>query len=112
MNKPYSPVEPDGSPDNNSERVKTLMAPYRQQIDDLDDAIMDLFAKRFAVIEQVAYFKGEHNIPVTIPERVNQVTERIVAKAQAKGLPPELFRKIYGGVIEASCQLEHKKMGE
>ena len=112
MNTPYDSIEPDKTSDNNSERVKTLMAPYRQQIDDLDDAIMDLFAQRFAMIEQVADFKAKNNIPVTIPERIDEVIRRNAAKAESKGLSPELFRRIYGDVVQSSCQLEYDKMGQ
>ena len=111
MTEMYNPIEPDNTPDNNSDRVKNMMSPYRQRIDDLDDAIMELFVQRFGVIAEVADFKKKNNIPVTIPERVDEVINRNVQKASEKGLPADTIRQVYTQIVQASCDLENQKIG-
>ena len=106
MIKDFTPLESENSDDNNSVRVQELMAPYRERINELDDALLDILAQRLAVVEEVGHFKHEHQIPIVIPERVAQVADRAASKAQGKGLDPQFVRELYLRIVQAGIDLE------
>ena len=83
-----------------------ILKPYRKRIDDLDDQIIDLLAARVGVIREVGELKFHENIPSRLDDRVTQVRERNAERAAAKGLDPDLIRRVYTTLIDCSCQLE------
>lgn len=82
------------------------LKPYRVAIDALDDRIVDLLAARASIIEEVGYFKAEHDIDAVLQDRVDEVRERCAERAEGKGLDPDLVRDLYRKLIEYSCNLE------
>ena len=83
-----------------------ILKPYRARIDALDDRIVDLWAERAGIIDEVGHLKKREGIPPILQDRVDQVRERNAARAKAKGLDPEIVRRIYAMLIEWSCDLE------
>lgn len=83
-----------------------ILKPYRKRIDDLDDRIIDLLVERTGIIREVGLLKYNEDIPATLPDRVAEVRERAAARAEAKGLAPDLIRRLYTILIEYSCNLE------
>ncbi|MBS3652322.1 chorismate mutase [Pseudaminobacter sp. 19-2017] len=83
-----------------------ILEPYRARIDALDDRIVDLLVERTGIIREVGHIKHEHGIPAVLQDRVDAVRERAAARAQAKGLDPELVRELYARLIAFSCSLE------
>lgn len=83
-----------------------ILKPYRARIDSLDDQIVDLLIDRVTIIREVADLKFREGIPAVLPERVEEVRERAAARAAAKGLDPDLMRRIYTALIGYSCALE------
>ncbi|MGN0695128.1 MAG: chorismate mutase, partial [Oscillospiraceae bacterium] len=49
----------------------------RNQIDDIDEQILDLFVKRMDVCRKVADYKRENNLPIMQGGREEQVIKRI-----------------------------------
>lgn len=84
---------------------------FRRQIDQLDDEIIALLAKRFGVIHQVAELKAREALPARIPERIEEVVQRNVASAKARGLNPALIETLYRAIIEEACRVEEEKIG-
>tara|TARA_Y100001936_G_C16048387_1_gene656139 strand:- start:565 stop:849 length:285 start_codon:yes stop_codon:yes gene_type:complete len=84
---------------------KTLQD-FRKEIDALDKELVDLIAKRFEIIDQVAHYKDEHNIPAVIPERVDQVRDNAANYAQSLGLNGEMIAKIWQMMIDEACRVE------
>ncbi len=87
-----------------------VMKPFRARIDALDDEIVDLLAKRTAIIREVAAFKHVHGIPAVLQDRVDEVRERNAANAAARGVDEETVRQIYALLIDYSCRLEDTLM--
>lgn len=85
--------------------TKTL-SDYRTQIDALDKELVDLIAKRFAIIDQVAVFKHQHDIPAIIPERVDEVRNNAADYAVSKGLNRELISRFWQMMIDEACVRE------
>ncbi len=86
------------------------LAPLRQEIDALDGEIVALLAKRLAVVERVIAVKSEHDIPVILPERIEQVVERAAASGASMGADADFVRTVYRSIIDATCAYEEKAL--
>ena len=89
-----------------------ILKPYRARIDALDDKIVDLLVERAGIIAEVGHLKAREGIPATLQDRVDEVRERNAARAAAKGLDPDLVRRIYAMMIAWSCELEERIKAE
>ena len=72
--------------------------------------MMALLGERFAVVRNVAAFKGPRGIPSVIPERVIEVRERCAGKAAHVGLRADFIRRLYTLIIDEACRLEDELM--
>jgi len=89
---------------------RSELAVFRRQIDAIDDRMMALLGERFAVVRNVAAFKGPRGIPSIIPERVAEVRERCASKAADMGLRADFVRRLYTLIIDEACRLEDELM--
>ncbi len=79
---------------------------FRADIDRIDDRIVDLLAERFAICRQVADYKLRHDIPVVLPERIEQVKTRCADRAESQGVDRTLILALYTLIIEQTCETE------
>jgi 4-amino-4-deoxychorismate mutase len=87
--------------------IRALMAPFRAEIDALDERLVELLAERFAIIRRVAAFKSEQGIPAILDDRVQQVKDRVAARAAATPtFDPEIAIRLWTILIDESCALE------
>ena len=54
---------------------------FRKELDELDEQLMSILARRFAVCRQVAEYKAATSIPMMQPARVAEVKRRAAARA-------------------------------
>lgn len=95
------------------DRVKVeKLQPYRKRIDDLDDQIIDLLGQRLDIINEVAVLKSENNISPILQDRVDEVRDRCVKHAVAKGYDAKVIADIYSLIIEYSCKVEQDYQAE
>ncbi|HTK85182.1 MAG TPA: chorismate mutase [Patescibacteria group bacterium] len=85
-----------------------VLEPYRARIDALDEEIVELLAKRIAIIREVGALKFRENIPAVLDDRVEAVREHAASVADELGLDPDLVRKLYTILIDYSCNLEEE----
>ena len=74
------------------ESVHSSLIELRREIDELDRCILDLFAKRFAVTDEVGLFKKQHNLPAQDVDREAAQHARLAELAQARGLDAAFVR--------------------
>ncbi len=74
------------------------MARIRKNIDDLDNMIITLLAKRQDFVTAAGRLKKSDEA-VRDPKRVEQVIEKVRAKAIEKGLDPEIAESVYRTMI-------------
>ena len=84
------------------------LAPYRQQIDSLDQRIIELLQQRARVIQEVGNVKREAHLPVTVPSREQQVIEKAQELAKGGPLPVEAVGRIYQKLVEEMRNWEAK----
>ena len=69
----------------------------RKQIDEIDTAMCDLFAKRMKVVSEVAQYKKENNMPVYHPSRARAVLHNVSKRLgpEYEGYGRTLYRTIF-----------------
>jgi len=88
------------------------MADVRKQIDELDDALVELLAKRQRQIERAAAVKPQLGIPARAPERIDEVLARVLVASRREGLSTPLAMTLWNTLIEWSIHYEEQLMGE
>lgn len=81
---------------------------YRKEIDALDKELVELIARRYEIVKNVAVYKHRNNIPAVIPERVNQVRENAKDYGKRYGLPPQYLHDLWTRIIDEACALEQE----
>ena len=81
----------------------------RKNIDDLDSMIITLLAKRADFVSAAGRLK-KNNEGVRDPKRVEQVIERVRARAIEKGLDPEIAERTYRTIIACFIDKELQEL--
>ena len=87
-------------------------ASLRTEIDGIDDQIVDLLARRFAICREVAEYKLRHGIAVVLPERIEQVKSRCADRAEAEGIDRAFTLALYTLIIDQTCETERSVQSE
>ncbi|PPD43071.1 MAG: chorismate mutase [Methylocystis sp.] len=88
------------------------MSDVRRIIDELDDELVALLAKRQRQIERAAKVKPALGIPARVPDRVDEVLARVLGAARRDGLSVEVAMNLWTAIIEWSIQYEERLMGD
>ncbi|WP_424362544.1 chorismate mutase [Methylocystis parvus] len=88
------------------------MSDVRRVIDELDDELVALLARRQRQIERAAKVKPALGIPARVPDRVDEVLARVLGAARREGLSVEVAMNLWTAIIEWSIQYEERLMGE
>ncbi len=78
---------------------KELLARFRDSIDNLDAALINIVAERFRITKQVGEFKAEHNLPPADPGREKKQVERLRALAADANLDPDFAETLLNFII-------------
>ncbi len=76
----------------------------RHQIDELDNQLMDLLAKRMRVCREIGQYKKEHNMTVLQTNRYSEILEKRGAQGASCGLSAESVAKIFEEIHEESVR--------
>lgn len=76
----------------------------RSQIDDLDNQLMELLAKRLRVCREIGQYKKEHNMTVLQSNRYNEILEKRGAQGVLCGLSAESVAHIFEEIHEESVR--------
>lgn len=76
----------------------------RKQIDELDNQLMELLARRMRVCREIGQYKKEHNMTVLQTVRYNEIQSKRGAQGALCGMDPDFVRKIFEEVHEESVR--------
>ena len=76
----------------------------RKQIDELDNQLMDLLAKRMRVCREIGQYKKEHNMTVLQTSRYNEILAKRGAQGSLLGMGAEFVAKVFEGIHEESVR--------
>jgi isochorismate pyruvate lyase len=85
------------------------MEEVREEIDRIDRALVDLIGERFTFVDRAWQLK-QSPAEARVPWRVQQVIDRVRARAAEKGLPPELAEALWRQMIGWFIQYEEEKL--
>jgi chorismate mutase len=72
----------------------------RKSIDNIDNAIVAMFAERFKVTDRVGHFKAQHQLEPKDTQREASQFNRIVELADQYGLDPDFATSYLRAMIE------------
>ena len=76
----------------------------RKQIDELDNQLMELLAKRMKVCREIGEYKKEHNMTVLQTSRYNEILNKRGAQGSLWGMAPEFIKTVFEAVHEESVR--------
>jgi isochorismate pyruvate lyase len=88
------------------------MSDLRRVIDEIDEELVALLAKRQRQIERAAKVKPGLGIPARAPERVDEVLAHVLGAARREGLSVEVAMNLWTALIEWSIHYEERLMGD
>jgi len=85
------------------------MDEVRVEIDRIDQQMVDLICERFAYVDRAWQLK---NAPAdaTVPWRIQQVIDKVRARAEQNELPPELVEALWRQMIGWFIQYEEENL--
>lgn len=81
----------------------------RDQIDEVDKALLGLLARRLELVAQVGEVKSRHGLPIYVPEREASMLASRRAEASAIGVDPDLIEDVLRRVMRESYSSENDK---
>jgi isochorismate pyruvate lyase len=83
----------------------TTLAEAREKIDQVDEEIVKLIAKRNNYIKQIAHFKTSVD-EIKAEDRITDVISRVREQAISLDLSPNLINELYVKMIDAMVESE------
>jgi chorismate mutase len=80
--------------------IREQLAGYRQSIDNIDAALVNLLAERFRCTKAVGHLKAEHDLPPADPAREEYQINRLRRMAQEAHLDPDFAEKFLNFIIK------------
>ncbi len=82
----------------------------RKEIDNIDNDIVNLLAKRFKLVQEIGKQKKQQGLHLWDEERRRQVITLITQKARAVGVSEHLIKNVYNLIHEYSLKTQ-KEIG-
>jgi chorismate mutase/prephenate dehydrogenase len=79
----------------------------RVDIDDVDKQMVELLARRLALVEKVGEVKSKHGLPIYVPEREAAMLASRREEAESKGVPGALIEDILRRTMRESYSSEN-----
>ena len=76
----------------------------RKQIDELDNQLMELMAKRMRVCREIGQYKKEHNMTVLQTSRYNEILDKRGAQGALCGMDSDFVKRVFEEVHEESVR--------
>ena len=76
----------------------------RKQIDELDNQIMDILAKRMRVCREIGHYKKEHNMTVLQANRYNEILSKRGVQGSLCGMGADFVAKVFESIHEESVR--------
>lgn len=76
----------------------------RKQIDELDDELLNILAKRMSLSREIGQYKKEHNIQIFQGNRYNDILQKMLSQAEKSGISKECIKSIFEFIHEESVR--------
>ena len=82
----------------------------RLRLDAIDAQVLALLSERAGAVLDIGDYKRKHRLPIHVPERENNVVERL-QKDNPGPLHKDAIERIYRAIIEEMRKLEEEHVG-
>jgi chorismate mutase len=82
------------------------LAFLRSKIDELDDELVNLLAKRLDVIKDIGQYKRQNNLTILQLERYNEIVQRTEALANILGVDKQYVSSIFEQIHQESIRVQ------
>ncbi|NOD35203.1 MULTISPECIES: chorismate mutase [unclassified Ruegeria] len=87
------------------------MQELRVQIDRLDRQLIEMLVNRASYIDRASQLKPGEGLPARIPDRVEEVVQRVRKSSDELGMDPELAEELWRILIDWSIAREERVLG-
>ena len=91
-----------------TESLETL----RRQIDECDNSILELLARRMRVSREIGQYKREHNMTVVQASRYSEILEKRGAQGVLCGMSAEFMKAVFEAIHEESVRQQIEIMNK
>lgn len=88
------------------------LAELRRQIDDIDESLLELLAKRMRISREIGVYKKEHNMPILQAPRYSEILEKRANMGEAMELNSDFIKEILKEIHEESVRQQMIIMNE
>ena len=82
----------------------------RKQIDEIDDALIDLLAKRMMVSREIGQYKKEHGMTIVQTSRYSEILDKRGAQGSLMGIGADCIKQIFESIHEESVRQQVEVM--
>lgn len=79
----------------------------RQDIDQIDDQIVDLIARRFGITREIGRLKADQSTPALDKTREDEIFSRLCARSESLSVNPDLVRSIFRSILSEVVSDHH-----
>ncbi len=76
----------------------------RQQIDQIDDDLLAILAKRMRISQEIGQYKREHNMSVLQTNRYDQILDKRISQAEGMGIGASFMKQVLEAIHEESIR--------
>lgn len=80
------------------------LSDLRRQIDEIDNDLIDLLARRMKISRQIGEYKKEKGMTIVQPRRYTQILDKRGAQGSLQGIDPECIKNIFEHIHEESVR--------
>lgn len=95
-----------------SNQTTENLSELRRQIDNIDEHLLELLAKRMRVSCEIGVYKKEHNMPILQSPRYSEILEKRSSMGQQMELNPAFVKEILKEIHEESVRQQMIIMNE
>jgi 3-deoxy-D-arabino-heptulosonate 7-phosphate (DAHP) synthase len=88
------------------------LSELRKQIDEIDDQLVEIIAKRMRIAREIGTFKKEHNMQVLQAARYSEILEGRINQAVKFGIDGDCMQKILEAIHEESVRQQIEIINE
>jgi len=82
----------------------------RRQIDELDNSLLELLARRMRVSREIGQYKKEHNMPILQAQRYDEILQNRIEQAGRMGMDAEFMKTVLVAIHEESVRHQQEIM--
>lgn len=87
---------------------RDTLTQLRQEIDELDDELVSVLARRMQISRQIGAIKRDNNVSVVQARRWGEVMGQVLAQGECQGLDKKLLSRIFNEIHEASIEEQNR----